>query len=354
MNENKKDLSSNLRLDDFYFELPEKFIAKTPVEPRDFSKLLIFEENQIEEAKFFEIDKFLRKKTVFVLNDTKVIKARLKFRWRGKNCEVFFVKQVLEDRFEVLVRPGKLFRVGEEVLLPGNLSVIVEKIKEDGSRILRIEGDGFELAEYLEKFGEIPLPPYMKNENPNEYEKRYQTVFAKHYGSVAAPTAGLHFTETLMEKLKEIGHEFLFVTLNVGLGTFQPVRVDDIKQHHMHSESFEMTEEVAERLNVLKGEGYEIIPVGTTSLRVLQSSYNWEEKKFIKNKGNTDIFIYPGFDRWGVDGVVTNFHLPKSTLFMLVSALVGKKEAKEIYEYAKSNDFRFYSFGDSSLLYRRT
>lgn len=345
--------SKNLKLMDFDFDLPEDMIAKEPVFPRDASKLLVYKSGLVVDAIFSDIVDFVPEKTVFILNDTKVIKARLKFKLKGKEVEVFFVKQVSEDSYSVLVRPGKMFKLGDKVILPADLEVEVVEINNDGSRVFKIGDLEFNLIDYLDKHGEIPLPPYMKQENPSKYELSYQTVYAKNYGSIAAPTAGLHFTNELIEVLKCRGAKFLFVTLNVGLGTFQPVRVEKIIDHNMHYESFSITEETAKTLNKYKKEGYKLVSVGTTTLRVLQSSFNFEKSEFECMDSETNIFIYPGFENWVVDGLITNFHLPKSTLFMLIAAIVGLKEAKQIYEHAKINKYRFYSFGDANLLWLR-
>jgi S-adenosylmethionine:tRNA ribosyltransferase-isomerase len=342
-------MSHNLK--DYYYNLPPELIATAPAEPRDSSKLLVYKKstNELTEDRFYNIKKYLPAKTVLVFNNSKVFKARLKFEYNSKHVEVFFAEKKSDSEYLVLVKPGKLFKLDSVVSLPGNYSLKVKEIFEDGSRMIEVLESDFDLYSYLEQYGDTPLPPYIKVDDANSFTDRYQTVYAKDYGSVAAPTAGLHFTESLIAELKQSGVEFLEVTLNVGLGTFKSVKTENIKDHLMHSESFEMTPSTAEKLNELRTNGYAIVPVGTTSIRVLQSCFNFESNKFVANTGDTDIFIYPGFDKWIISGMVTNFHLPESTLIMLVSAYLGIDKTLELYEYAVANKFRFYSFGDACL-----
>ncbi len=338
-------------LSDYQYSLPPELIASSPIDNRDESKLLIYSKSkdQIFEDNFFNIDKYIPKKTVFVLNNSKVFKARLVFDYNGKSIEIFFAEKISYNEFLVLVKPGKFFTPGSVVLLPEDVSLEVVNILEDGSRIVKILNTNFDLFSYLERNGDTPLPPYIKVDDPNIFNLRYQTVYAKSYGSVAAPTAGLHFTNSLITKLKAQGVEFLEVTLNVGLGTFKSVKASNISDHLMHSESFELTSDVAKKLNFFKNNDYAIIPVGTTSLRALQSSYDSISKSFVAKTASTNIFIYPGFNDWIIDGLVTNFHLPESTLIMLVAAYIGLDKTLDLYEFAVENKYRFFSFGDACL-----
>jgi S-adenosylmethionine:tRNA ribosyltransferase-isomerase len=346
-------MSSEYKLESYNFNLPDSLIANSPVEPRDSSKLLIYNNNAIIDSVFYNIANFLPKNAVFILNDTKVIKARLRFKIKDREVELFFVEKISDSDYKVLVRPGKVFKINFEFFIPGGFSCRVVNIDEDGFRIIRIEINLplFDLNKYLSKYGEIPLPPYIKTDSPSDFNEKYQTVYANQYGSIAAPTAGLHFTSELIEALKSDGFKFEYVTLDVGIGTFMPVKVDNILDHKMHSEMYTMTENTANNLNKYKKEGRFFVCVGTTTLRVLESSFSYEKKLFMPNSKTTDIFIYPGYKNFVVDALLTNFHLPKSTLFMLVSAIVGLDKAKDIYNHAIKNNYRFYSFGDSSLIY---
>lgn len=346
-------MNNTFLLETYNFDLPDSCIADSPVVPRDNSKLLVYSNKKISDAKFNELASFLPENTVLILNDTRVLKARLKFLVKNKLVEVFFVEKIADFEFRVLVKPGKLFKINFEFLLPGELPAKVTSIDAEGFRVIKLSpvDDSFDLNSYLEKFGEIPLPPYIKVDNPSDYDEKYQTVYANQYGSIAAPTAGLHFTPELIQKLISIGFKFEYVTLNVGIGTFMPVKVENILDHQMHSEMFTMSEETAKRLNQYKQESRFFVAVGTTTMRVLQSSYDFDKNLFVAKSSNTDIFIYPGYNDFIVDALVTNFHLPKSTLFMLVSAIVGIDNAKDIYSHAILNGYKFYSFGDSSLLF---
>lgn len=339
------------KLSEFDFDLPESRIASFPVEPRDSSKLLVNNQGILSDLIFRDIVDLVPSNSVFVLNDTMVMKARLNFEVEGRQVEVFFVEEVGIDTFLVMVRPGKLFKVGFAFKLPGNVSAVVDSILEDGTRLIKVLSSGFSLQEYLCRYGAIPLPPYINQEDPSAYEVQYQTVYAKNFGSVAAPTAGLHFTPDLISKLEAKGCKFVYVTLNVGIGTFQPVRVDDISQHVMHSEFYEMTQENAEILNKARLNSDFIIAVGTTTMRVLQSSFDFDKGEFLARSAKTNIFISPGYDKFIVDALITNFHLPKSTLFILVSAIIGLDQALSVYDHAIQNNYRFYSFGDANLIY---
>jgi S-adenosylmethionine:tRNA ribosyltransferase-isomerase len=338
-------------LSDFDFELPESKIAVFPAEPRDSSKLLVNREGNLTDHIFKNIVDTVPDNSVFILNDTKVMKARLNFAIGQKLVEVFFIEEVDKDIYLVMVKPGKLFKVGFEFDLPGGVRALVETILEDGTRHIKVLSKDFCLQDYLGSHGSIPLPPYINQDDPSAYEVQYQTVYAKNFGSVAAPTAGLHFTPELIAKLEAKGCKFVYVTLNVGIGTFQPVRVEDISQHVMHSEFFEMSSENALVLNRLKQEEAFFIAVGTTTLRVLQSSFDFKKGFFLARSAKTNIFISPGYDSFVVDALITNFHLPKSTLFILVSAIIGLEQALESYNYAIDNDYRFYSFGDANFIY---
>lgn len=339
----------NLKLNDFNFDLPEHLIADKPAVPRDASKILVYKNNEIEFDVFSNIFDYLPSKSVLVFNKSKVYKARLLFKHQGKDLELFFVSDNLDGSYKCMVRPGKFFKENREFELPGGYSAYVLNVNEDGTRVVSIDGLG-NLYEYLNEYGQVPLPPYIKVDDANEFESNYQTVYAESSGSVAAPTAGLHFTESLLDDLKSNDVKFEFVDLSIGLGTFAPLKEDDVVNNKLHAEHCEITEDVAERLNRYRDQGYSIISVGTTALRTLQSSFT--DKLFSKFCGPTDIFIYPPFDDWSVDGLITNFHLPKSSLFILISAFVGTDEAQRIYRSAIDNELRFYSFGDSSLLIR--
>ena len=339
-----------MNINDYDYELNEKFIAQTPISDRSKSKLMILnkETGDIEHTKFYNIKNYLKKGDVLVLNNTKVLPARLFGKKMETNAkiEVLLLKNIEGDIWECLARPGKRLHVGTEIIFRDDLKCIVKEKLEDG--IIRVEFiyEGIFL-EIIESIGLMPLPPYIHKSL--EEQDRYQTVYAKYLGSAAAPTAGLHFTEELLKEIENAGITICYVTLHVGLGTFRPVEVDNILNHHMHSEYYEMTREVAEILNKAKKEGRNIYAVGTTSTRVLEtvaSKYNI----FEECSGNTDIFIYPGYEFLAIDGLITNFHLPKSTLLMLVSALSKREYILNAYEVAKENNYRFFSFGDAMFI----
>lgn len=339
-----------MNINDYNYELPESFIAQTPLQNRSESKLMIMNKNtgEIEHTKFYNIKNYLHKGDVLVLNNTKVIPARLygKKSDTEANIEILLLKNIEKDSWECLARPQKRLHVGTIIKFSEELKAKVIEKKEEGIVIVDFIYEGIFL-EIIEKIGLMPLPPYI-HEKLKEQD-RYQTVYAKYLGSAAAPTAGLHFTNELLEELKNMGVIICYVTLHVGLGTFRPVEVENILEHHMHSEYYEMTEEVADILNKAKLENRKIYAVGTTSTRVLEtvaSKYN----EFIKCSGNTDIFIYPGYKFKGIDGLITNFHLPKSTLLMLVSALSKREFILNAYEEAKLNNYRFFSFGDAMFI----
>ncbi len=340
-----------MNIEEYNYDLPEKFIAQTPLSNRSDSKLLLLNKDNgvIKEEVFKNIINYLNKGDVLVLNDTKVIPARLIGEKEDTKAiiELLLLKDIEGDIWECLARPGKRLHMGT-VIVFGNGSLkaeVIEKLDE-GIVHVKLIYEGI-LMEILEKLGTMPLPPYIHEKLSDQ--SRYQTVYAKNLGSAAAPTAGLHFTKELLEEIKNKGIEVLYVTLHVGLGTFRPVEVTDITKHNMHSEYYIMTKDVADALNKAKKEGRNIYAVGTTSTRVLEtvaSKYN----EFRECSGDTNIFIYPGYAFKAIDGLITNFHLPKSTLLMLVSALSKKEYILNAYEYAKENNFRFFSFGDAMFI----
>lgn len=337
---------------EYDYDLPQKFIAQTPLKNRSDSKLLLLNKDNgnIKEDVFKNIGKYLKKGDVLVLNDTKVIPARLIGEKEETKAviELLLLKDVEGDVWECLAKPGKRLHVGTIISFGNGLlkAEVIEK-KDEGIVHVKLIYDGI-LMEILESLGTMPLPPYIHESLSDQ--SRYQTVYAKNLGSAAAPTAGLHFTKELLDELSKMGVEILYVTLHVGLGTFRPVEVSDITKHHMHSEYYIMTEDVAKKLNKAKEEGRNIYAVGTTSTRVLETVAH-KYDKFSACSGNTDIFIYPGnFEFKAIDGLITNFHLPKSTLLMLVSALSKKEYILNAYEYAKEHDFRFFSFGDAMFI----
>lgn len=337
---------------EYDYDLPQKFIAQTPLKNRSDSKLLLLNKDNgnIKEDVFKNIGKYLKKGDVLVLNDTKVIPARLIGEKEETKAviELLLLKDVEGDIWECLAKPGKRLHVGTIISFGNGLlkAKVIEK-KDEGIVHVNLIYDGI-LMEILESLGTMPLPPYIHESLSDQ--SRYQTVYAKNLGSAAAPTAGLHFTNELLCELSKMGVEILYVTLHVGLGTFRPVEESDITKHHMHSEYYIMTEDVAKKLNKAKEEGRNIYAVGTTSTRVLETVAH-KYDKFSACSGNTDIFIYPGnFEFKAIDGLITNFHLPKSTLLMLVSALSKKEYILNAYEYAKEHDFRFFSFGDAMFI----
>ncbi len=341
-----------MKKSDFYYDLPEELIAQTPVEPRDMSKLLAYNitKDEYEEGHFRDIAKYFRKGDVMVINNTKVIPARLYgYTQNGGKVEVLLLKRIDYTHFEALVKPGKKFRKGAVMTFSDELQAeVVDTIEDIGGRILEFKFEGV-LEDILDRIGSMPLPPYIHEKL--EDKNRYQTVYAKDNGSSAAPTAGLHFTNELMEKLKEIGVEILEVTLNVGLGTFRPVKEENIEDHPMHSEYYSISQEVADKINEAKKEGRRIIACGTTSVRVLEATA-MQFGKLQEYHGETKIFIYPPYEFKVVDCLITNFHLPESTLLMLVSAFIGREKALELYNKAVANKYRFFSFGDSTFMFR--
>jgi len=339
-----------MRTDDFDFELPEHLIAQTPLEKRDSSKLLVLnkQNGNITHTKFSSIIDYLNKGDVLVLNNTKVLPARLMGikEETNANIEILMLKEINKDEWECLVKPAKRVKVGTVINFGGILKGTCTNIFDEGIRNIKFDYEGIFL-EILERLGEMPLPPYIHEKLKNK--DRYQTVYAKEVGSAAAPTAGLHFTNELLEKIKEKGVIIANVTLHVGLGTFRPVNVEDVTKHEMHSEYYTMSKDTADILNKAKQENRRIISVGTTSTRTLETVMNLYGE-FKECSGWTKIFIYPGYEFKAINALITNFHLPKSTLIMLVSALASKEFIMNAYKEAVLNEYRFFSFGDSMFI----
>lgn len=334
---------------DFYYDLPEERIAQTPASPRDSSRLLVYDRQSdtVEHRIFRGVTDYLRAGDVLVINNTKVLPARLFAQTaNGGAVEVLLLKRIDKDSWEVLVKPGKKCTVGKKLTVSNELSLTVEGVTETGERIVKFEYDGV-FEEILDKLGSMPLPPYIKAKL--EDKNRYQTVYAKHDGSAAAPTAGLHFTPELLEKIKSMGVQIVEVLLHVGLGTFRPVKEEIITDHKMHSEYFEVSAEAADIINTAKREGRRVIAVGTTSVRTLESAAD-ENGFVVPKKGNTQIFIYPPYKFKCVDALITNFHLPESTLIMLVASMVGREKILSLYETAVRERYRFFSFGDAMMI----
>ena len=339
-----------MKLSDFDYELPSELIAQTPIKTRDQSRLMVLDKKTGEytHKHFYDIINELHKGDVLVLNDTKVIPARLigTKEETGAVIELLLLKDLGNNIWECLSRPAKRLKVGTTIIFSDKLKAEVVAKKDEGLVHVKLLYKGI-LMEILDELGSMPLPPYIHEKL--EDKNRYQTVYAKNIGSAAAPTAGLHFTEELLEELKKKGIEIVFITLHVGLGTFRPVEEENILEHHMHSEYYNMTKEVADQLNKAKKEGRKIYAVGTTSTRTLETiSHKYHE--FRECSGNTDIFIYPGFKFLAIDGLITNFHLPKSTLLMLVSALSSKEIILNAYKEAVKEKYRFFSFGDAMFI----
>ena len=339
-----------MEVKDFYYDLPEKLIAQTPLEKRDESRLMVLDRNKhtIEHKTFKDILDYLKPGDCIVRNNTKVLPARLYGKKEtGANVEFLLLNRIKGDIWECIVRPGNKLHPGTKVIFGDEiLKAEVLEVMEGGTRKVQFQYEGI-FNEILDKIGLMPLPPYIHKELKEK--DRYQTVYAKYEGSAAAPTAGLHFTPDLLEKIKEKGIEIANVTLHVGIGTFRPVKVDKIEDHHMHSEHFYIKQEDVEKINKAKQNGNRIISVGTTSTRVLETIA--DENGLVKEtEGDTQIFIYPGYKFKCIDGLVTNFHLPESTLLMLVSALAGKDYVMKAYEEAVKEKYRFFSFGDAMFI----
>ena len=342
---------TDLKTSDFYFDLPQELIAQDPLADRSASRLLVLhrETGVVEHHTFKEITQFLRPGDCLVLNNTKVLPARLLGTKEdtGAAIEVLLLKRREKDVWETLVKPGKKARPGTKLSFgDGSLRAEVLEVVEEGNRLIRFFYEGI-FEEVLDRLGEMPLPPYITHKL--EDKSRYQTVYARYEGSAAAPTAGLHFTEALLQEIKEMGVEIAFVTLHVGLGTFRPVKVEELSEHHMHSEYYEVTQETAETINRTKEKGGRVICVGTTSCRTIESAAG-EDGRVQAGCGNTEIFIYPGYRFKVLDCLITNFHLPESTLVMLVSALAGRENVLAAYQKAIEEKYRFFSFGDAMLI----
>lgn len=336
---------------DFYFDLPEELIAQDPLEDRSSSRLLVLDKNtgQMQHRVFHDIVDFLNPGDCLVLNNTKVIPARLMGVKpdTGATIEVLLLKRRENDIWETLVKPGKKARVGAKISFgDGILTGEVVDIVEEGNRLIQFHYEGI-FEEVLDRLGEMPLPPYITHKLQDK--NRYQTVYAKYEGSAAAPTAGLHFTNQLLQKVEEKGVKIAYVTLHVGLGTFRPVKEENLLNHHMHSEFYQVTPEAAEIINSTKENGGRVICVGTTSCRTIESAAN-EEGKVVPGCDNTEIFIYPGYKFKVLDNLITNFHLPESTLIMLVSALAGRENVLNAYKKAVEERYRFFSFGDAMFI----
>lgn len=344
-----------MRIEDFDFYLPEHLIAQTPLKDRDHSRLLVLDKEKegIQHRSFTDITAYLKPGDCLVLNDTKVLPARL-FGIKkdtGAKIEVLLLHQHEEDTWEVLTKPAKKVKVGTELTFGnGELRAVCTEEMEHGGRKLKFSYEGI-FYEVLDQLGEMPLPPYIKEQLSEK--DRYQTVYAKEEGSAAAPTAGLHFTKALLAELQEMGVHLAFITLHVGLGTFRPVSVEDVEEHDMHAEYYTMSQETADLLNQVKKSNGRIISVGTTSTRTLETIARDHDGKFIATSGWTNIFIYPPYQFRAIDGLITNFHLPKSTLIMLISAFIGRDRILKAYEEAVKQEYRFFSFGDAMLILSR-
>lgn len=341
-----------LKKSDFYFELPQELIAQDPLEDRSASRLLLLDKNtgQVQHEIFRNITDYLRPGDCLVLNNTKVIPARLlgEREGTGAHVEVLLLKRREGDVWETLVKPGKKCRPGTRLVFGGGLlrAEVLETV-EEGNRLIRFAYEGI-WEEVLDRLGEMPLPPYITHKLQDK--SRYQTVYARYEGSAAAPTAGLHFTKELLAQIEEMGVKIVYVTLHVGLGTFRPVKEENVLEHHMHSEYYQVSEEAAAQINAVKASGGRVICVGTTSCRTLESAAD-DSGRVQPGCGNTEIFIYPGYRFKVLDCLITNFHLPESTLVMLVSALAGRERVLAAYEEAIREKYRFFSFGDAMFIH---
>lgn len=339
-----------LKTSDFYYDLPEELIAQTPVYPRDSSRLLVYDrqKDEVSHRIFKDVTDYLKKGDVLVVNNTKVYPARIHaMTEHGGKVEILLLKRQNLTDWEVLVKPGKKCREGTVLKVNDELSVEILSRTEEGGRIVRFLFDGV-FEDILSRVGEMPLPPYIHEKLKDQ--SRYQTVYCKEEGSAAAPTAGLHFTTELLDRIRGMGVEIVEVQLNVGLGTFRPVKVEDVTTHKMHTEYYSVTEEAAEKINAAKREGRRVIAVGTTSVRTLESAAN-ENGAVEAKHGDTDIFIYPPYKFRVVDALITNFHLPESTLVMLVAAFTSREKILELYNLAVKEKYRFFSFGDAMFIF---
>ena len=343
---------TGLKTSDYYFDLPQELIAQDPLTDRTASRLLVMDRKtgEIEHRTFRDITEYLRPGDTLVLNDTKVIPARLLGvkEETGANAEILLLKRVSDRQWETLVKPGKKLRPGARVTFgDGSLRAVILDVLEGGNRLVEFEYEGI-FEEVLDRLGEMPLPPYITHKLQDK--NRYQTVYARYEGSAAAPTAGLHFTEELLDEIRSKGVRTAFVTLHVGLGTFRPVKVDDVTSHHMHTEWYNVSEEAAELINRTHSEGHRVICVGTTACRTVESAV--DDDGIVKaGADDTSIFIYPGYRFRVMDALITNFHLPESTLVMLVSAFAGRENVLSAYKEAIEEKYRFFSFGDACFFY---
>ena len=340
-----------MKTSDFFYELPEELIAQDPLEDRSSSRLMVLDKDsgRVTHRVFKDITEYLKPGDCLVLNNTKVIPARLLGvkEDTGAAVEVFLLKRLDANTWETLVKPGKKLRPGARVVFgEGLLRCEIKDVLEDGNRLVAFEFEGI-WEEVLDKLGEMPLPPYITHKLKDK--NRYQTVYAKYEGSAAAPTAGLHFTNDLLDKIQNMGIDIAYVTLHVGLGTFRPVKVDDVTKHHMHSEYYIVSKDAADKINRAKENGNRVICVGTTSCRTIESAAD-ENGHIEPTEGDTSIFIYPGYQFKVLDCLITNFHLPESTLIMLVSALAGKENVLNAYKTAVEEKYRFFSFGDAMFI----
>lgn len=337
-----------MKVSDFDFFLPEKLIAQDPVSPRDYCRLMVLDRDKqdIQHRRFFDLMSILQPGDILVMNDSRVIPARIVFVHEGKEVEIFLLKKVHDNVWTAIGKPGKALKVGAILKIDQELQVSVESIDEFGVRTLSFNISGKKLMDKIHDLGATPLPPYITQSVSKPEE--YQTVYAKDEGSVAAPTAGLHFTKRLLSQLKQKGIETVFVTLHVGLGTFLPMKTKNVMEHHMHHESYYLSSENAAKLQKAKDGNKRIIAVGTTSVRVLEATC--KNGVFEAGFGETNIYIYPGYKWKCVRGLITNFHLPQSTLLLLTSSFAGKEFVLHAYEVAKRKNYRFYSFGDAMLI----
>ena len=339
-----------MKTHDFWYDLPEELIAQTPLQQRDTSRLLVLDrkDGAVTHKRFYDIVDYLQPGDCLVMNDSRVLPARLLgHRPTGGAAEILLLRDLGDRKWECLAKPGRKLLTGQKVIFGnGELTATVTEVRDDGNRVVEFHYDGIFL-EVLESLGKMPLPPYIKSELQDQ--ERYQTVYSKQVGSAAAPTAGLHFTNELLDRIRQKGVRTAFVTLHVGLGTFRPVKAEDILEHHMHSELCMIGEETARILNETKVNGGRIICVGTTSCRTLESLVN-DDGSFESKSRWTDIFIYPGYTFKAMQGLITNFHLPESTLVMLVSAFAGRAKVLAAYEEAVTQRYRFFSFGDAMLI----
>ncbi|MEZ0119655.1 UNVERIFIED_ORG: S-adenosylmethionine:tRNA ribosyltransferase-isomerase [Heyndrickxia coagulans] len=341
-----------MKLDLFDYDLPEELIAQTPLKNRSDSRLMVLDKKtgEIEHSVFKNITQYLRPEDCLVLNNTKVLPARL-FGIKdetGAKIEVLLLKQLEGDRWETLVKPAKRVKTGTVIRFgDGQLSAVCAEELDHGGRVMEFQYEGI-FYEVLNELGKMPLPPYIKEQL--EDQDRYQTVYAKEPGSAAAPTAGLHFTEALLKEIEAMGVKIVYITLHVGLGTFRPVNEENIENHDMHAEFYQVSEEAAHTITEVKENGGRVVSVGTTSTRTLEMVASAHDGKIVASSGWTDIFIYPGYQYKAIDALITNFHLPKSTLIMMVSALAGRENILHAYETAVKEKYRFFSFGDAMLI----